>query len=441
MDQDTWLNLALVVVFVLIGGVFAATEIALVSLRESQLRQLEKRSARGAKVASLARDPNRFLAAVQIGVTVAGFFSAAYGASTIAPDIAPLFESVGLPPAVASTVALVVMTLVIAYLSLVLGELVPKRLALQRAEGFAVVAAPVLDGFAVAMRPVIWVLSKSTNGLVRLLGGDPQARSENMSEEELRDLVAEHETLDDEARRIVADVFDAGTRTLRESMRPRHEVSFLPGDISIREASDRALDEGHTRYPVVGDSIDDILGFVHMRDLLRRHPDAEPDAPLRAITRDVLVLPATNSLLTTLPAMRRDGAQIAIVVDEYGGTAGIVTLEDLVEDVIGQIRDEYDDEEFPLADGDGGPLEIDGGLVIQDFAASSGIEIVDGDYETVAGFIQSTLQRIPAVGDRVALESGTLEVVRMEGYRVDRIRFTPDRESDSRAEAAGSGGI
>jgi len=187
MDQYTLVNAGLVLVFVLVGGVFAATEMALVSLRESQLSQLEDQGARGAKVASLARDPNTFLAAVQIGVTVSGFLSAAYGASTLAPDIAPLLATLGLPPGIGETTALVGMTLFIAYLSLVLGELVPKRFALQRAAGLSLLVAPPLSRFASLMRPVVWLLSVSTNAVVRVLGGDPHARSETMSDEELRE--------------------------------------------------------------------------------------------------------------------------------------------------------------------------------------------------------------------------------------------------------------
>ena len=431
IDADTWFNIALVVVFVLVGGVFAATEIALVSLRESQLRGIERRSTRGEKVAALARDPNRFLAAVQIGVTVAGFFSAAYGASTIAPDIAPLFEGLGMPAGVASTVALIAMTLVIAYLSLVLGELVPKRLALQRAEGLSLIAAPVLDRFATIMRPVIWLLSTSTNALVRLLGGDPSARSESMTEEELRDLVADHGTLDQEARRIVSDVFDAGTRTLRESMRPRHDVAFLDGGLPVAEGARQALDLGHTRYPVIGGSADDVIGFVHVRDLLRPGSDVAADARVTDVARTVLMLPDTKSLLATLTEMRRDAAQLAVVVDEYGGTAGIVTLEDLVEDVIGQIRDEYDlDEEVAASDRADGTREVDGGLVLEDFADETGVELTDGSYETVAGFVQAELGRIPEEGDQVTVEGGDLRVVRMHGYRTDRILFTPTAESE-----------
>ena len=190
---DLAVNIALVFVFVLVGGVFAATEMALVTLRESQINAIAARGRRGEKVASLARNPNTFLSAVQIGVTVAGFASAAYGATSIAPSVAPLLENLGVAAPLALTLATVLLTLVIAYLSLVLGELVPKRLAIQRNAQFAYAVAPVLDGFATVMRPVIWLLSVSTNAVVRLLGGDPHKAADELSEEELRDIVATHQ--------------------------------------------------------------------------------------------------------------------------------------------------------------------------------------------------------------------------------------------------------
>ena len=229
IDSQTAVNLALVVVFVLVGGVFAATELALVSLRAGQVDKMEQRGTRGARVAAIARDPNRFLAAVQIGVTVAGFLSAAYGGATLAPDVAPYLVDLGLGPDAADTVALVAMTLLIAYLSLVLGELVPKRLALQRSEQVSLLTGPALDRFATVMRPVIWLLSTSTNALVRLLGGDPDVTSTELSQEEVRDIVTSHDSLDENERRILSDVFAAASSTVKELMRPRGEVVFVDG--------------------------------------------------------------------------------------------------------------------------------------------------------------------------------------------------------------------
>ncbi|TCL79823.1 MULTISPECIES: hemolysin family protein [unclassified Curtobacterium] len=416
MGADTWIAFGLVILFVLVGGVFAAAEIALVSLRESQLQQLERRGSRGLRVAELGRDPNRFLAAVQIGVTVAGFFSAAYGASSIAPDVAPVFTGLGLGQGAAETVALVLMTLVIAYLSLVFGELVPKRLALQRAEGFSMLVAPTLDRFATLMRPVIWVLSASTNLVVRALGGDPYARSESMSTEELRGLVDEHTGVDEQGRRIARSALDAGDRILRESMRPWYDVSTIDAALTIAEATDHAIEVGHTRYLVTSGGRDEVDGFVHLRDLLR--PSA-PSAPVSTLVRPVLALPETKSLSSAIADMRTDGHQIALVVDEYGGSAGMVTLEALLEDLVGRIRDEYDE---PTAEHDG----VDGSTVLEDLVADGGPALPDGDYETVGGLVQVHLDRVPEVGDVVAAGGHRLEVTAMDGHRVARVRITAD---------------
>jgi putative hemolysin len=415
MDSQTLVNAALVLVFVLVGGVFAATEIALVSLRDSQVARLERSGTRGARVASVARNPNRFLAAVQIGVTVAGFFSAAYGGSTLAPDLAPYLVRLGLPDGAADTTALVVLTLLIAYLSLVLGELVPKRLALQKAAGVSLLAAPVLDRFATAMRPVIWLLSVSTDALVRLLGGDPQATGEELTEEELRDLVATHEGLGEQERRIVGDVFAAGRTTLKEVMRPRGDVVFLEAELSLAEAARRVRPLPWSRYPVIGEGFDDVVGFLHVRDLV----EAPGDVRVRDVAREVPLLPATNKVLPTVTMMRREGTHLAVVVDEYGGTDGIVTLEDLVEELVGEIRDEYDlDEDAEEVD----LSRIDGSTRLEDFATRTGVVLPDeGGYETVAGYVIARLGRIPRVGDEVAAGDGTLRVVAMDGRRVTRV--------------------
>ena len=431
MDQDTLLNFALVLVFVLVGGVFAATELALVSLRPSQLDRLEKQGSRGAKVASLARDPNTFLAAVQIGVTVAGFLSAAYGASTLAPDVAPVFTGLGLPDGAADNVALIVMTLLIAYLSLVLGELVPKRFALQRSAGLAMAVAPPLSRFATVMKPVIWFLSLSTNTVVRLLGGDPGATSEEMSEDELRDLVGGHEGLDQDERQILGGVFTATERTVKEVMQPRGAVDFLAATTTLAEASAAVRAMPHSRYPVTGENIDDVLGFVHVRDVLGR-PDADASAlTVGDIVREIPVLPATKRVLPAISELRRDGVHIALVVDEYGGTDGIVTLEDMVEELVGEIRDEYDrPASVDVGGGPGDARVFDGGLNIEDFTAASGVPLVDGAYETVAGFIVHELSRMPAVGDTVTTGDATLVVAALDGRRISQVEVRPAPQPD-----------
>ncbi len=429
IDSQTFLNLGLVVLFVLVGGVFAATELALVSLRETQVNQLARRGGRGERVAAIARDPNRFLSAVQIGVTVAGFLSAAYGGSTLAPDVAPYLRDLGLSDDAADTAALIAMTLLIAYLSLVLGELVPKRLALQRAAGVAMTTGPVLDRFATLMRPVIWLLSRSTDAVVRLLGGDPNATSEEVSTEELRDIVTSHEGLADEERQILGDVFTATRSSLKEVMRPRADVAFVRGSLPLTEAAAWVADQPYSRYPVIGDSFDDVTGFVHVRDLIAPAASARTVADVQ---REVPHLPGTNRLLPTIVRMREEGVHLAVVVDEFGGTDGIVTLEDLVEEIVGDIRDEYDVEPGAAQAGSGltGAVVLNAGLTIEDFAEETGIVLPDGDYETVAGYVLARLGRVAEVGDEVTLDGALLRVLAVEGRRLTEVEVVPPAAAD-----------
>jgi len=415
--------IGLVVVFVLIGGVFAAAEIALVSLRDGQARALASRGRRGQIVAELNQDPNRFLASVQVGVTVAGFMSAAFGGATLAKELAPVLVNLGLSPGLADTVSLILVTIAISILSLVLGELAPKRLGLQRAEGIAMAMGPTIDRISRVSRPIIWFLSVSTDAVVRLAGGDPQAQREQMSDEELRDLVNTHEALGEEERRIVEDVFEAGDRQIREVMIPRTEVDFVDASTPVYKAAREALHQPHSRYPVIRGSADDVIGFVHVRDLL------DPDMASRSVrvsemARQTLVLPWTRPILAALADMRREGTHLAIVADEYGGTAGIVTMEDLVEELIGDIRDEYDVDETETTVHRGGDVEVDGLLNLDDFEDETGLELPEGPYETVAGFLMARLGRVPRVQDYVDFDEHRIVVREVEGRRVGRVLVT-----------------
>ena len=436
MNGDLVLNIVLVVVFVLVGGVFAATEMALVTLRESQVNAIAARGKRGEKVAGLARDPNMFLAAVQIGVTVAGFASAAYGAASLAPSVTPLLVGLGLGEQLAATVATIALTLLIAYLSLVLGELAPKRLAIQRNASFAYAVAPVLAVFAVLMRPVIWLLSISTNLVVRLLGGDPHKTGEEMTEEELRDIVSSHEGLPEDERRILDDVLSLRHRQLSQVMRPRPEVTAVDGAGTVADAAAEVHDQPYSRYPVVDRGIDDIVGFVHVRDLFEAISH-DRSTPVRDIVRSISYLPATARVLPTLTAMRADGHHIAVIVDEYGGTDGIVTLEDLVEEVVGEIFDEYDTETAPGDVGEAGGV-VDCRLNFQDFEEATGLHLPDSSSDTVAGFVIETLGRLAHVGDVVEIDGARLQVTAVDRRRVSELLVVPDEHVPEREGEAGT---
>ena len=433
--NQIWINLLVVLFFVLLGGFFAAAELALVSLRENQVQRLAESSRRGRRLASLTADPNRFLAAVQVGVTLAGFVSAGFGAAQIAPELAQPLISAGLAEGVAQTLAFVVITVLIAYLSLVLGELVPKRIALQRVEKVALFAAAPIDFIARLSRPFIVALSFSTNLIVRIFGIDPTAGKESISGEELRDLVAGHEELSEDERNLIDDVFEAGERELREVMLPRTEVDFLDSRLPVADAVRRVVDQPHSRYPVIRGSADDVVGFVHIRDIL------DPDASNRGeyvsqMCRPVVAFPGSKVVLETLTEMRRDRHHLAIVQDEYGGTAGIVTMEDLVEELIGDIKDEYDVDAMPRQPRVLGQVVIDGLLNLEDFEDETGVVLPDGPYETVAGFLVAALTRLPVVGDTVVEGDNEFRVVELDGRRISRVSVTSVQPATPVAESA-----
>ena len=433
--NQIWINVLVVLFFVLLGGFFAAAELALVSLRENQVQRLAESSRRGRRLATLTADPNRFLAAVQVGVTLAGFVSAGFGAARIAPELAQPLISAGLAEGVAQTVAFVVITVLIAYLSLVLGELVPKRIALQRVERVALFTAAPIDFIARLFRPFIVALSFSTNAIVRIFGIDPTAGKESISGEELRDLVAGHEELSEEERNLIDDVFEAGERELREVMLPRTEVDFLEARLPVADAVPRVVDQPHSRYPVIRGSADDVVGFVHIRDIL--DPDASNrGAYVSQMCRPVMAFPGSKVVLETLTEMRRDRHHLAIVQDEYGGTAGIVTMEDLVEELIGDIKDEYDVDTRPRQPRVLGQVVVDGLLNLEDFEDETGVVLPDGPYETVAGFLVAALTRLPVVGDTVVEGDNEFRVVELDGRRISRVSVTSVQPATPVAESA-----
>ena len=406
----------------IVGAVFVAAETALITLRESQVSRLaETKGRRGRRLAKLVEDPNRFLAAGQVGVTLAGFISAAYGEKRLAPIIVPKLEDLGLSRGSAETVSFIGSTILVAYLALVFAELTPKRLALQHSERYALFLAGPIDVMAKIFSPFIKLLSASTDLVVRILGGNPDAKKEKISGEELRGMVAMHQDLTHAERELIDDVFDAGEREIREIMIPRTEVAFLDADLPVFKAVKIVADKPHSRYPVTDDSEDDVIGFVHVRDLL------DPEIRERSIrvgdlVRDVARLPGTKQVIPALTDMRATSAHMAIVVDEYGGTAGIITMEDLVEELIGDIRDEYDTDASEGVIPPGKDVVVDGLLNLDAFFDETRLELPEGPYDTAAGFMAAELGRIPMVGDEITTELGSLTVIEMDGRRVSRIR-------------------
>ena len=439
--NGTVLNICIVLALILIEALFVGAEIALVSLREGQAKSMAESGRRGQAVARLLNDPNRFLASVQIGVTSTALLSSAFGAVTLSETAKDALIRTGVGETLARVIGIVGVTLVISFVTLIVGELAPKRLALQRPEGAALLFGPTLDRMATLLRPVIWLLSKSTDLVVRVLGGDPHAGRESISEEELRGLVAAHESLTSDERRLIDDVFAAGERSVSEVMISRTEVIFLEAGMTVSRAVKLAGDAPHSRYPVIGQSSDDVLGFVHIRDLIMGAPgvDLSTDRSMVVgdVVREVKVLPGSKKVLAALSEMRREGHHLAIVVDEYGGTDGIVTLEDLIEEIIGDIRDEYDSEDSSARRLTGGVVEVDGRCNLDEFAEYAGFELPEGPYETAGGFLMARLGKLPQVGDRVQINDHQVEVLEVEGRRASRLRVEPLPEPEAAAATTG----
>lgn len=417
--------IALVLALILLGSFFVAAEIALISLREGQIKQLsQNKGRRGARVAKLTENPNRFLAAAQVGVTVCGFLSAALGAEKLGVFVEPKLVDLGLSESSARLISIIGVTLVIAYFSLVFGELAPKRLALFRSEAISLNSSYVIEGIARLFRPIIWLLSKSTDLVVKLFGIDPREERSQISEEELMELVSGHNALTEEEREIVEEVFNTSEKLVNEVMVPRTEVDFMDGSLTVSKAIALAVEMAHSRYPVVSGNTDEVIGFIHVRDLLDPK-SANPNSKIQDLVRPIMYLPGTKGVLPSLTEMRNQRQHLAIVLDEYGGTDGIVTLEDLVECLIGDIQDEYDTEDEEIStESKTGDVEIDGLTSLEDLESETGIALPEGPYQTVSGYVMHSLGRMPRANDLVNVNGLRLQVIDLDGHRVGQIRIT-----------------
>lgn len=414
------LQVTLVVVLVLVNALFAGSEMALVSLRDSQIQRLERTSRGGAVLARLARDPNRFLATIQVYITLANFLASAAAAVSLAAPLVPLLGFLG---SAAEPVSVVLVTIVLTFVSLIFGELAPKRIAIQRAEGWALVVARPLDVLATLSRPLVWLLSRATDTVVRLTGTDPNAGHEEISTEELREMVIAQRGLTAEHRTIITGAFEVADRILREVLVPRTQVVTLPATLSTPEGLRRLAASGHSRAPVVQrGGLDDVVGVVHMRDLL----DGTGTVADHAVP--ALFLPETLGVMEAMRQMRQQRQQFALVVDERGANDGIVTMEDLVEEIVGEIYDETDRDVQTVVREPDGSLLLAGTFPIHDLP-DIGLaldEPDDGDYTTIAGLVLARLGHIPTEpGETVALPAFTVQVAEVTGHAITRVRLRP----------------
>ena len=410
------LDLALVALLVLLNAAFAGSEMAFVSLREGQLRSLEREGHR--RLVKLARDPNRYFATVQIGITLSGFLASATAAVSLAAPVVPLLSFLG---GAANGVAIALVTVVLTFVTLVFGELAPKRLAMQYSVRWAKIVARVLDLLSTISRPAVWLLSRSTDLVVRILGGDPNRDEEQMSAEELRDLVEVQQHLNPEQRTIMTGALEIHERRLREVLVPRRQVTVLEAGLDTAVAREVLAKSGHSRAPVTKDGhLDDVVGVVHLRDLL------DDEVALADVARAPMVLPDSVRVTDALRRMKAEHEQMALVVDEHGAVDGIVTLEDLLEEIVGEIYDETDSDVVAVKAEPDGSIELLGTFPVHDLV-DVGVELRDppaGPYSTVAGLVLVLLGRIPEQpGDVVEISGWSIEVLKVEHHAITRVRL------------------
>ncbi|HEY6058613.1 MAG TPA: hemolysin family protein [Candidatus Limnocylindrales bacterium] len=438
-------EILVIIVLTLLEGFFVAAEIALVSVRRSRVDQLVDEGNRNAgRVRRLLDDPGRFLAVTQLGLTFLGFFASGYAAVSLVDGLTGLLERVEPLHGSAGAISLVAVTLLLAVFTIVFAELVPKTLALAHPERFALTLAQPVDLLARVLAPVVALLSGTTRVVARSLGArDP--RADQISTEELRLIVergGEQGILEAEEEQMIHAVIELGDRRLHEVMVPRIAIVALPATASLDEAIELIVAEGHSRIPVYQESIDAVVGILYAKDLLPFLRDGARERPaLRSLLRTPLFVPESMTIDDLLHEFQRRKIHIAIVLDEYGGTAGIVTIEDLLEEIVGEIQDEYDVEEPMVERLSDDEVRVDGRAAVEDleelFDASLSLEDED-EYDTVGGLIYHRIGGVPAPGDRVEVDGLLLTVESVDGRRVDKV-LVVRRATEGEAVAADDG--
>jgi len=433
-------EVVLILVLVALNGYFAAAEIALISARRAALKQRAEAGSLGAKRAlTLTEEPTRLLATIQVGITLVGMLASAAAAVTLAAPIEDWLVSFGLSwlTSVAAGLSVLLVTLVIAYLTLIFGELVPKRLGLQRAERVAVAVAGPVEMMARVTAPVVWFLSLSTSAVARLFGIKPGVGAQGVSEEEIKLLVTEQGSLLDEEKRMIHEIFELGDTVAREVMVPRVDMVLIEDDQSVREATQTMRGTGFSRVPVFHEDHDKIVGIALLKDLVGPLAEGRGDDPVVDHTREPIFVPETKGILPLLSEMQTHRNQVVIVVDEYGGTAGLVTVEDILEEIVGEIADEFDRDHKYITTLRPGEWVLDGRLPIED-ALDLGLPVEESDeFETVAGWLLAELGHIPIPGERYSADGYEFRVQAMRRRRVARLRVSRPASSGKELEDDG----
>ncbi len=421
----TFTEVLFVLILILINGYFAAAEIALISARKSQLQQRAEKGSRGAQTAlKLTQDPTSLLATIQVAITLVGTLASATAAVTLAVPLRHALEGTGVSwlANIAPSLSVLIVTLIISYVTLVLGELVPKRLGMQRADGVASSVARPLNFLSTIAKPVVWLLAVSTKGVARLLGVKGDDTSQDVSEDELQLMVSEQETLEPEEKRMISEIIGLGDTVVREIMVPRVDMMFVEDTKTVAEAAEYLYATGFSRAPIFHEDFDKIVGILVLKDLVIPLSEDRDNESVSDFMHEPVFVPETKDILAMLEQMQEDHFQLAVIVDEYGGTSGMITMEDIVEEVVGDFADEMDRDTLPIRKVSETEYVVAGDLDTSD-AIDLGFPVEESDeYDTLAGWLLEQIDHIPHVGERYEYEGALFTVVAMRRRRIARIR-------------------
>jgi CBS domain containing-hemolysin-like protein len=432
-------NLFAAFVLIVLNAFFVAAEFALVRVRESRLVQLEQEgSARAGVVRDTLHDLDAYLSVCQVGITIASLALGWVGEPAVSALIAPGLEALGIGnESIISLVAVILGFAIITYAHLVFGEQAPKYFSIQRAEETALRISRPLRLFEILFRPLVWLVNASTNLVLRPWGIRLGEEMEAHSEEELRIIISSSTSsgvLDPQEREYLNNVFDFGDTVAREIMVPRPDIEALPCDAPLEELVERAAFGRYTRYPVYEDDFDHILGAVHVKDLFRSAKEDGESFDLKPLIRDCLVVPENKRIEDILQEFQKRKLQMAIVIDEWGSVEGLITIEDILEEIVGEIQDEFDEPEASIEPIGEDTYAIDGRIPISDVNEYFDLDLPNEDFDTIGGYVLGALGRPPEPGDTVEVAGATLRVKSVDGPRVSMLTFERSEGRDRNAE-------
>ena len=435
--QNLWLAVFLVGCLILLNGFFAAAEIALISARRSRIQQLAAGGdSRAQRVAALQGDPDRFLATVQIGVTFVGTLASALGGAASVRALSPLLREIPVPGvrAAAEPIALVIVVVALTYVTLIVGELVPKSLALRHAEPLAMWVAGPIDRLARLTFLLVRYLTASNRFVLRLLGQKSTGERPFVSEEEVMHMLREGRAqgvFDQTEQELIHSIFEFTEASVKEVMIPRPRIEAIEVETPVEQALAYIIETGKSRYPVYRNTLDEVLGVLYDKDLFRLLAEKKPIL-LTEILRPAFFAPETTQVSRLLKQMQRRRMPMALVVDEYGGVEGLVTIEDLIEEIVGEIQDEADRGHQPVERLRDGSYLVDASMSIRDLAEQHDLRFPESpEYETLAGFVLAQLQRIPRGGEIVTHRDWRLTIVDMDGRRIARVKVERQGRRDA----------